>query len=246
MCSRLIPLWSCWVTGAGNIRSRFVKILKHSSIPSLQVIDGLKITSVFSLTQAASFLAFLLGVSDRLSLISIVNGLYFGARSLRRVSASMAQAWGFLQPLSLSQAHLAHMHTWDGSWREFRVRSLIFLVSFIRSATDFALCLFSMHFILTFVSGRGAAPGWYHAGSLARTPGDILIAARFVWYFFATLSILLMFGFIISDRGPLVGGSHVCRNVLISAITDMLGGAEVFISMSVALAHICLEGVRLR
>jgi hypothetical protein len=81
-----------------------------------------------------------------------------------------------------------------------------------------------MHFVLTFVSRRGAAPGWYHAGSLAHTPGDILIAVRFVWYFFATLSILLMFGFIISDRGPLVGGSHICRNVLISAIVDMPGG----------------------
>jgi hypothetical protein len=119
MCSRLIPLWSCRVTGVGDIRSGFVKILKHSSIPSLQVIDGSKITSVFSLTQAASFLAFLLGVSDRLLLISIVNGLYFGARLFRRVSASTVQVWGFLQPLSLSWVHSAHMHTWSGSWREF-------------------------------------------------------------------------------------------------------------------------------
>ena len=55
-----------------------------------------------------------------------------------------------------------------------------------------------------------------------------------------------MFGFIFSAHGPLVGGSHVWRKLLIRAIADVPGVADALISMSVALALICLEGVRFR
>jgi hypothetical protein len=143
------------VTGVDKMQSRSMKILKHSLMPFLQVIAGSKIISEFSITWAAVFLAFLLGVSDRLLLTSITRGLYLGMRSFRHVSASTAQAWGFLQPSSLSQAHSAHTHIWDGSWKVFLIRVVSFLLSFIRSATDFVLWLFSMHFALTFVNGWG-------------------------------------------------------------------------------------------
>lgn len=96
------------------------------------------------------------------------------------------------------------------------------------------------------VRGHMAAPGWYQAGREALTLGDILIAARLVLYVFATLSILLMFLFSFPALGPFVGGCHVCRNVFTMATVEVPCGADVFIRMSVTLAHSCLNGVRFR
>ena len=92
----------------------------------------------------------------------------------------------------------------------------------------------------------GLSYGWYHAGRVACTPGESLIAARLVLYFFATFSILLMPSFSVTSLGPFVGGSHDCRKVFAIAIAEVPGGAIAFISISETIAHVCLVGVRFR
>lgn len=119
------------------------------------------------------------------------------------------------------------------------------LVSLIRSATDFVACLIRRHFAFTFVRGWGAAAGWNHAGRVARTPGESLIAARFALYFFAMFNILLMSLFRFIARGLLVGGFHDWRKVFISATADIPGGADVFIRSLLLLPKVVWRGLGL-
>lgn len=214
-------------------------------MPSLHIIVGLNSISFLAMW-AITFLTFLNGVSDRLLWVTCANGLYFGAMSSSLLFASVAQACRFLQPFSLSLTQSMQMHIWDRVWTGLSLHGLNLLVSLIKSTTDFAECLFNRHFVFTFVRGHGAAPGWYHASRDAWIPGDILIATRLVLYFFPMQSILLILGFQVSALGPLIGGVHICRKVFTMAIADVLRGAVVLIRTSVALAHSCLEGVRLR
>lgn len=83
-----------------------MKILKHSARSFLQVTLGSKVMSWF-VFRADSFLAFLVAVSDRLSVLGgAVSGFSFGVISWSLVNASVAHAWGLRQffCLSLSQS----------------------------------------------------------------------------------------------------------------------------------------------
>jgi hypothetical protein len=75
------PTWGqvrCRVAGKFEILSGLVKILKHSARLVLLVTDGLKVMSSF-LFFAIEFLAFLVGVSERLSCRGgLVSRLSFG------------------------------------------------------------------------------------------------------------------------------------------------------------------------
>ena len=62
----------------------------------------------------------------------------------------------------------------------------------IRSVTLDILCVFRRHFAVALLIGCGAVIRWYHAGSWALRLGSRRIAARFVLYFLAVLSILMV------------------------------------------------------
>lgn len=116
----------------------------------------------------------------------------------------------------------------------------------IRSATVFVACLFNRQCTFTFIMGWGSVYGWYHAGRVAQTWGESLIATRLVLYLFTTFSILIMPSFSVASLGPLDGGSHDCRNVLTTAIAEVPYGEVVLISISDTIAQGCLDGVRFR
>ena len=166
--------------------------------------------------------------------------------SFSHLAASLAQACGFLNPLCLSQTHFMQIHISNCTCSSSCLCSLILFDILIRSATVFISWFLSMHFAFTVVSGCGTAPGWYHAGRAALTLGERRIAARFVPYAIATLSILLIHLFSRSALGPFVGALHVWRYVFTSATANAPRGADTFINMSVTIAHVCHEGVRLR
>jgi hypothetical protein len=245
MWLRLLLHCGCLLAGVMEILPGSVKTRKHSSILFLQVIAGSKVTFCSS-SQAFLFLAFQFGVRESVLWCSTASGLYLGAKSLRCLVASSAHAWGFLQPPLLSWTHSMQMQAWDGICVASSLRSLSLLDVLIRLATVFVVCLLRRHFVAMFVSSLGFVPVWYHAGSPTCTPGERQIAARFVLYFFAVLSILRMFSFSIVACGPLAGGFHICRKVLTRATSDVPWGAAAIISKSVTIAHVCLVGVRFR
>ena len=77
ICLRFTPCCSQWHAERLDILSGFVKTLKHSSIPFLQVIEGSK--SIFwSLSWVVSFLAFQSEVSDSVSWGSNAKGFIWG------------------------------------------------------------------------------------------------------------------------------------------------------------------------
>ena len=120
------------------------------------------------------------------------------------------------------------------------------LADFIRSATVFIAWLLRRHFAWIFVIGRASVYGWYQAGREAFTPGESLIAARFVLYFLAVRSILTIPSFRDSILGPREGGCHDCKKAFVTATADVPGGAVTFIRMSVTIAHGCLDVVRFK
>ncbi len=146
------------LAGVIKILSGSVKTWKHSSMPSLQVMVGLKRTSS-PLSWAFLFFALWFGVRDRLLCLSIAVGLYLGDMLLMRFKASVVHPWGFLHPPSLSQAHSMQMHSCDGTCSVLRLCVLILCVSLIRSAIVLTEWFFNRHFVATFVSAWGAVPG---------------------------------------------------------------------------------------
>ena len=79
-----------------------------------------------------------------------------------------------------------------------------------------------------------------------QTSVDKQIAARFVLYFFAVLSILMLSSPSRVVWGPLVGGVQDCVKVFILAIAKVPGGVAAFINRSVTITHAGCEGVRFR
>ena len=80
---------------------------------------------------------------------------------------------------------------------------------------------------------------------VALTPGERRIAARLVLYVLVTLSILTMPSFRDSTLSPLVRGSTTV-GMYLRWLLLKIRGAVAFINISVAIAHIYLDGVRLR
>src|SRR6266702_32476 len=157
MWSRSLPQVRWRLAGVIEILSGSMKTWKHSSMPSLQVMVGSKMTSS-PLSWAFLFFALRFGVRDRSSCLSIAVGLYLGDMLLMHFKASVAHLWGFLHPPSLSQAHSMQMHSCDGTCSVLRLRVLILRASLIRSATVLTEWFFNRHFVATFVSAQGTAP----------------------------------------------------------------------------------------
>ena len=192
------------------------------------------------------FHAFLSGVRDRSLWCSIASGLYLGAMLFILDFASIAHVWGFLHPPCLSLMHFMQTHAWLGMYVLFCALVVVLFVSLIRSIIVLIMHLFRRHFVWTLVSGRGAAARWYQVGRVARTLGYSLIAARLVLYFFAVHNICLIPSFSVSSLGPLEGGFHDCRKVFVVTMAEVPGGAVALMSMSLTIAHVGLEGIRLR
>jgi hypothetical protein len=72
------------------------------------------------------------------------------------------------------------------------------------------------------------------------------MAARWVWYFRATFSILTVSVFSHLWRGPFVGRFHDWRKLLIRARIEVLGGAAALSIRSVILAQVGREGEKFR
>lgn len=189
--SRFIPLVRFLMAGVSDIFAGSVKIQKHSASEFLHVIVGSKVTSL-SVCSAILFLAFLLGVSDRLSTGAVVSGLYFGAMSWMRAFASRAHSCGFLQPFWWLCIQSGHMHAGVGWWFLHLWCTWSLFDSFIRSSMDFATWFFNRHLKGTFVIGWFIAPGWYHNRSRDFSLVVIWRAPRFVLDFLAIFSILIM------------------------------------------------------
>ena len=93
-----------------------------------------------------------------------------------------------------------------------------------RSAMVSTPCLSTRHFALLLFIGAVSATGWYHAGSCVLNVADMWIAARFVLYFLATLSILMMSLFSYRARGPLVGVFQHCKKGFFRRSFIVVGG----------------------
>src|SRR5260221_8223270 len=115
--------------------------------------------------------------------------------------------------------------------------SLVLSDTFIRSATDFTLCLSIRHLAVRVLIGTMFSSIWYHAGSSLRCWMLSFIAARFVLCSFATLSILLISSFRYFMRGPLVGVFQHCRKGFFLACVIVFVGAAVSIIRSVTATH---------
>src|SRR6266702_6968265 len=226
--------------------SAFVKIQKHSARLSLQVIEGLNnISLLFCLAWA--LLVFLWCISDNLSRCSpIWSGLYLGAMSCILVRASLVHACRLSHPLALSWEQVLHVQVSAGMCDLSRHLSSRLLTSFTSSATILMLYFLSRHQDIAFVIGQDFANGWYHKGSFMRSSGERHIAARFVLYFLAVLSILRLCSPKVAARGPLVGGFQDCVKAFVHAIADVPGGAAAFIRRSVMVAQDGWEGERFR
>ena len=92
---------------------------------------------------------------------------------------------------------------------------------FIRSATDLVVWLFRRQCALTFTSRQGSVYGCYQVGRAAQMLGESLMAARFVYYFFAMFSILTIPLFSVVSLGPLDSVFQDCRNVFTTATTEV-------------------------
>ena len=130
--------------------SLLVNILKHSCMPSLQVIMGSK-SRLWPSWHAARFLFFLFGVRESVSWCLIANRLYLGAILFRCVTASRVHAWGFLHPPQWSWTHSLQMQVWLGMCIPLTSCLRALFANLIRSATVFVACLFSIHHACTFV-----------------------------------------------------------------------------------------------
>ena len=144
---------------------------------------------------ASWFLDFPDFVRDQPSGGSCLVGLCFDGMRFSLVCAPSAHFCGSSQPFSLSLAQSWQSHSWSCWWsgccRGWRNRADVLT----RSATVVALCFRSRHRVAALFMDLGSADRWYHAGSCHRVWGDILIAARLVWYFLAVLNILLTSSF---------------------------------------------------
>src|SRR6266404_7848090 len=102
---RANPWTWCHLAGMCDVLSGSVKVRRHSSRLSLQVIEGSKIISLSS-SLACQFLSFLRLVGESLSCsFPISRGLYLGAMARIWWIASCVHVWGLVHLLFLSWEH---------------------------------------------------------------------------------------------------------------------------------------------
>ncbi len=102
-------IW-CRLAGMCDILLGSVKMCRHSSRLSLQVIKGSKIISSSS-SLACWFLSFLHLVRESLLCsFPISRGLYLGAMARICWTASCVHMWGLVQPSILSWEHSRQAH----------------------------------------------------------------------------------------------------------------------------------------
>jgi hypothetical protein len=163
-----------------------------------------------------------------------------------RARASLAHWWGLRQPSHQSWAQVWHAHVGVGRWGWSILGVRILSDMAIRSATVVTVCRRRRHLAGMVAMECGFASGWYQVGSWARSCGDRCIAARWVWYFLATRSILIIPSFRSLSLAPQFGAFHDCRNVFSHARCEMPGGAAWLMIKSVIVAHMGREGVKFR
>ena len=228
------------------MRSGSVNTRKQSARFVLVVIVGSnRMRPSFCL--ADSFVPLWVIVRDRLSCGSPSrSGLYLGKVLCALVRASRAHAAGLVHPSRRSFEHGMHGHSGSLWWSPCPFMFLCLVEMDNRSATVRALCLSMRHLALQLLMGQGSAVGWYQAGSCARSSSVMQIAARFMSYFLATFSILLILLFSVVDLVPRTGVFQHCRKGFVLSSLIVEGGATALMMISVMAAHAGRVGEKFR